>query len=96
MILILIYVSKRQFSRLREKWGMMKNTKLGDRYKLLENIEAGRVSAEGVSGTVSLNIEKIERWRKQIGGRTTSVSKESLQRSRGYLTRNHPISRLIN
>lgn len=43
-----------------------KNTRRGDRKKLLETLEMGSVSAEGTIGTVSLNFEKVSRWRRQL------------------------------
>jgi len=61
---------ERQFARLRRNWGIKKNTRKGEREKLLKTLEESEISVEGKIGTVSLNIEKIKRWRKEIKSTT--------------------------
>lgn len=45
---------------------MKKNTRNTDRQKILESLAISGISEEGRVGTVSLNIEKLKRWRREI------------------------------
>jgi len=53
---------------------MKKNIRKEDRHKLLQTIDNTGISEEGFLGGVSLNKEKIKRWRTEIDNRTTSVN----------------------
>jgi len=51
---------------LRKKWGIKKNTRKDDRERLLKALETSGISEEGSIGAVSLNVEKVNRWRKEL------------------------------
>jgi len=57
---------------LRKKWGFKKNTRKDERERLLKALEGGKISEEGTIGAVSLNVEKVNRWRKEISERNAT------------------------
>jgi len=67
------------------KWGLKKNTRARDRQELLEKVNAGNLSEEGSVGTVSLNIEKVRRWRRELEERTVPADRISSQEIDGKL-----------
>ncbi|KAH8586425.1 hypothetical protein B0O99DRAFT_644512 [Bisporella sp. PMI_857] len=68
--------TKRQFATLRRRWGMKKNTRIADRQRILDRLNTEKdISEEGLVGTVSLNIDKVRRWRKQLSA-ANSASQE--------------------
>ena len=61
---------------MRKKWGIKKNTRKDDRKRLLRELENGGISEEGNIGAVSLNVEKVNRWRKEMNERNERDSYE--------------------
>ena len=70
-------ISQKQFSDLRRKWGMKKNTRLGDRQRILKTLDSGGTSEEGHIDTVSLNLEKVKKWRKEAKNGTVVVHRSA-------------------
>ena len=53
---------------------MKKNTRTTDRQKILEQLATENVSAEGTVGSVTLNLEKVRRWKKEINTKASGNS----------------------
>ena len=56
---------------------------MSDRKKLLETLETTNISEEGTIGPISLNREKLKRWRKEIDGAKLPRVDESPRYGRG-------------
>ncbi|KAH8597216.1 Clr5 domain-containing protein [Bisporella sp. PMI_857] len=75
------YPTKRQFHRKVLDWGLKKNTTTAERKRILEALSTQAISEQGRVGTVSLNPEKVLRWRTEATEKKSGEAEDNEESS---------------